>query len=295
MQRGVKLALVSGVLSTGVAGALLFRHDATPGEVPPVSNSNEIAARGAEGAEGSTDEDSRTLSQSLLGRIELNDPPAESATSERATPSVASAVPRATELSPPDDELPAPTANRPAELPPLAREFPRPAPAAVASAWEGPVAAQVRLEEPVPVDTELPAPATGATRLVRHKVKDGDTLSGLARRYLGRGDRFVEIYEANRDRLPSPDLLPIGIELMIPVAKETMDGGGLVAVPAGGLRRPADGHVARTYRVRESDTLREIARRFYGDGERWTEIYSANRERLASPDDLRDGLELLLP
>jgi hypothetical protein len=49
-----------------------------------------------------------------------------------------------------------------------------------------------------------------------HQIADGDTLSKLASRYLGRGDRYLEIYELNRDVLASPDLLPIGAVLKIP-------------------------------------------------------------------------------
>lgn len=49
-----------------------------------------------------------------------------------------------------------------------------------------------------------------------HRIADGDTLSGLAERYLGSSQRFAEIFDANRDHLASPDLLPIGVELRIP-------------------------------------------------------------------------------
>ncbi len=38
----------------------------------------------------------------------------------------------------------------------------------------------------------------------------------MAQRYLGRADRSVEIYEANKDVLSSPALLPIGAVLKIP-------------------------------------------------------------------------------
>jgi nucleoid-associated protein YgaU len=54
------------------------------------------------------------------------------------------------------------------------------------------------------------------TTYMLHRIVDGDTLSRLAQRYLGSSKRFLEIYEANRDRLQSPDLLPIGLELRIP-------------------------------------------------------------------------------
>jgi nucleoid-associated protein YgaU len=50
----------------------------------------------------------------------------------------------------------------------------------------------------------------------RHKIADGDTLAGLAERYLGSRDRYLEIFEANRDVLSSPELLPIGVTLKIP-------------------------------------------------------------------------------
>ncbi len=52
-----------------------------------------------------------------------------------------------------------------------------------------------------------------------HRVRlvvDGDSLKNLAKRYLGSASRYLEIYEANRDVLASPDLLPIGIKLKIP-------------------------------------------------------------------------------
>ena len=49
-----------------------------------------------------------------------------------------------------------------------------------------------------------------------HTVVDGDTLTALAERYLGSPGRALEIYNANRFLLPSPDVLPIGVELRIP-------------------------------------------------------------------------------
>ncbi len=49
-----------------------------------------------------------------------------------------------------------------------------------------------------------------------HTVVDGDTLPQLAQQYLGRADRYMEIFDYNRDVLQSPDVLPIGAELRIP-------------------------------------------------------------------------------
>lgn len=50
----------------------------------------------------------------------------------------------------------------------------------------------------------------------RHTVAEGDTLFILAKRYYDDVNRFVDIYEANRDQLQSPEQLPAGIELVIP-------------------------------------------------------------------------------
>ena len=49
-----------------------------------------------------------------------------------------------------------------------------------------------------------------------HRITDGDTLEALANRYLGSAARAGEIYEANRELLARPDLLPIGEDLKIP-------------------------------------------------------------------------------
>ena len=51
---------------------------------------------------------------------------------------------------------------------------------------------------------------------VKHKIVDGDTLAALAARYLGNTTRGVDIYDYNRDVLPSPELLPIGKDIRIP-------------------------------------------------------------------------------
>jgi nucleoid-associated protein YgaU len=60
------------------------------------------------------------------------------------------------------------------------------------------------------------APPSDADQTRAHIVVDGDSLSKLAGRYLDDPHRAVEIYEMNRHLLANPELLPIGVELMIP-------------------------------------------------------------------------------
>jgi nucleoid-associated protein YgaU len=57
-------------------------------------------------------------------------------------------------------------------------------------------------------------PAAGGGR--RHVVTKGDTLFSLAQRYYGNRSRWRDIYNANRDQLPSENALRMGMELRIP-------------------------------------------------------------------------------
>ncbi|HAY21718.1 MAG TPA: hypothetical protein DCY27_06045 [Desulfobacterales bacterium] len=49
------------------------------------------------------------------------------------------------------------------------------------------------------------------------------------------------------------------------------------------------------YRVRPHDTLTSLARRFYGQGAKWTLIQEANAPVLKNPDLLKQGEQLLIP
>ncbi|MGB6044365.1 MAG: LysM peptidoglycan-binding domain-containing protein [Pirellulales bacterium] len=60
------------------------------------------------------------------------------------------------------------------------------------------------------------SPASDATDEREHTIVNGDTLSRIAKRYLGNADRHREIYELNRDVLRDPDVLPIGQTIRLP-------------------------------------------------------------------------------
>jgi len=102
---------------------------------------------------------------------------------------------------PPVDAAASPNVHAPLpSVPPpqLSKSYPREVP----SGWPAPLG----WFQPVP-PCEKPA---------LHKIRDGDTLSALAQRYLGAAARAGEIFDANRDILSNPELLPIGVELKIP-------------------------------------------------------------------------------
>ena len=51
-----------------------------------------------------------------------------------------------------------------------------------------------------------------------HTVVSGDTLSKLAKHYLGDAAAYMKIFEANKDVLKDPNMIKVGQELKIPSA-----------------------------------------------------------------------------
>ncbi|HEY2828424.1 MAG TPA: LysM peptidoglycan-binding domain-containing protein, partial [Pirellulales bacterium] len=66
----------------------------------------------------------------------------------------------------------------------------------------------------------------------KHIIIDGDTLQSLAQHYLGRADRYWELFQYNRDVLRNPDVLPIGAELRIPSQVAIPPASGAAALPS---------------------------------------------------------------
>ena len=57
-----------------------------------------------------------------------------------------------------------------------------------------------------------------------YRVQDGDDLTAIASRLYGHPRGAAAIWRANRDRLESPDLLPIGMPLVVPPAWQVFGG-----------------------------------------------------------------------
>lgn len=55
------------------------------------------------------------------------------------------------------------------------------------------------------------------------------------------------------------------------------------------------GRTPRTYTVVTGDNLSKIAKRVYGNPNKWRVIYEANREVIKNPDLIRPGQVLSLP
>ena len=59
--------------------------------------------------------------------------------------------------------------------------------------------------------------AAGSTPLGHgYTVQPGDSLSKIAKKIYGESGRWKEIWEANRAKIPNPDLIHPGLELQLP-------------------------------------------------------------------------------
>ncbi len=136
-------------------------------------------------------------------------------------------------------------------------------------------------------------------------VKEGDTLSDIASEHMGSAGRWQELLDANTDVLTDPRYLRPGMRLRIPgsdesdvaeLANEALRGSTGSAAPSPSERQPpAAPPAGRTYTVRSGDSLYRIAERTMGSGNRYHELFEANKDKLASPDDIREGMVLRIP
>jgi len=72
-------------------------------------------------------------------------------------------------------------------------------------------AAHADLTADIGIDPSLPAPPKF------YVVVAGDTLSKLAKEHYGDGNKYMKIFEANKDQLSDPDKIKVGQKLKIPV------------------------------------------------------------------------------
>jgi len=115
---------------------------------------------------------------------------------------------------------------------------------------------------------------------LQHRIRKSETLSDVSKLYYGTNHEWRVILKAN----PGLDetKLQVGQEILVPRAATKGQLGGT---------RDSSG----IYVVREGDTLGGIALRELGSTERLSDLYSANRDVMASPDKLKVGMHLRIP
>jgi len=193
----------------------------------------------------------------------------------------------------------------------------------------------VKPPEPAVAPAPVPAPPAPTRPRPRvYTVEAGDNLTRIARKVYGReGEKhYKRIFRANRRTLPNESTLSIGQKLVIPALSEAPARGPTPAAapatprpdvtrlhppaPAGeptaarylelavdelgrrlGGRTPSRSRSRRTYVVQRGDSLTDIARRLLHDDSPAAvrKIFNANRDQLASPDQLSIGMELQIP
>jgi nucleoid-associated protein YgaU len=72
-------------------------------------------------------------------------------------------------------------------------------------------------------------------------------------------------------------------------------GGSSTTAPVQPTPAPTPAAAARTYTVMSGDSLSKIAKREYGDANKWRSIYDANRDRIKDPDLIQPGWVLTIP
>jgi LysM repeat protein len=204
-------------------------------------------------------------------------------------------------LPPPSSTDTALTPPAPLDLDPKRTLVSDPAAGAVQSAplvdAKGGVAAVPAPESTLPPGTPPSTPAIEPAATSGYVVQKGDSLALIARRTLGKESRWPEIAALNPGLTPKS--LKVGARLALPT-----DSAPIAAAPkqtepapkakpermAAPEKKVAS---ANSCKVQKGDTLKAIARRELGDGERWQEIVALNPG--LSPSKLSVGQVLRLP
>jgi nucleoid-associated protein YgaU len=143
----------------------------------------------------------------------------------------------------------------------------------------------------VPSGPVTPA-ASGPLGETTHTVASGETMSSIAKKYLGSENAWRTVAKANPT--VDPTAMKIGTKLRIPAADQAD------ATPASRAAAPAAassaGGAETTHSVASGDTLASIARKYYGNTKHWERIYSENRSVIGSdPAALKIGQKLRIP
>ena len=127
--------------------------------------------------------------------------------------------------------------------------------------------------------------ATVSPDFMLYTCRSGDTWHTLAAYYYGQAARADLLQNANE----GVARLAAGIQILVPKCDVSIE--GLDREPT----EPREEPEHRIYAVQSGDTLSGISTEMYGSGNRWMQIYDANRDVLSSPDDVSVGLKLRIP
>ncbi|MBI3866518.1 MAG: LysM peptidoglycan-binding domain-containing protein [Planctomycetia bacterium] len=219
MQRDMKIGMALGLALVGIVGALFFRREpdtSADKAPPPLPNAEQLDREIAEKAKAPYIQGLEEFDTPAVPAPSQQTPPARPGDTKSARPGVKNDAAKSHETA-----LGTPSTT----LEPLGSHKPDTAAAEPGPAhnrdWTptGPSATPGKPTDPNKSNPASTVTGTGRT----HVIRPGDTLSGLATRYLGSSGRYREIYEANRDQLRSADDVREGMTLKIPDAGKLRD------------------------------------------------------------------------
>ena len=123
-------------------------------------------------------------------------------------------------------------------------------------------------------------------------VDAGDTLWDIAVAVYDDGNLWIELWNANRARVPNAHALSPGTVLVLPPLRDKPK---QAEAPKPTEPLPVVPANARTHTVRAGETLIAIAAAELGGHHRWDEIWDLNRATVKDPDRLHLGQVLTLP
>ncbi|MFH1783069.1 MAG: LysM peptidoglycan-binding domain-containing protein [Candidatus Omnitrophota bacterium] len=102
-----------------------------------------------------------------------------------------------------------------------------------------------------------------------------------------RGEKLNKGYISSKDVLEAKDRPASAVAVEAP-SKTT----SIVEVKTGTSKTSIEN---KKYIVQNGDTLQKISDKFYGTVKQWNKIYEANRAVMDSPDNIKPGMELIIP
>lgn len=130
-----------------------------------------------------------------------------------------------------------------------------------------------------------------------HVVKAGDTLYALSKSYYGNPNKWKLILDANRQKLGGSNRIVIGQRLIIPgdaaSGKPRDTGHYTLRSDTRSAKTKISG--INTYTIKKGDTLYSIAVSHYKDGNRWKQIFNANRDVIQNSNVIPAGKVIVIP
>ena len=82
--------------------------------------------------------------------------------------------------------------------------------------WEKEVVADIKVKAAATQPGSTGSQGAAPSPTISYTVQAGDTLSAIAKKFLGNANDYMDIYNANRDQLSDPDKIKPGQVLKIP-------------------------------------------------------------------------------